>query len=295
MARRVRWPQVAPRLPVRAATAHKGRFGHVLVVAGDRGYGGAGLLAAEAAVRCGAGLVSLATRPEHVTAMLARCPAVMVQGVTHGSQLTPLLEAATVIVCGPGLGRGAWGQQMLQQVISTAKPRVLDADALNLLAQRAPVHAACQVLTPHPGEAARLLGQSVSEVEANRVQAVQALQHRYGGTVLLKGAGTLVASAAEVPAMVTGSNPGLASGGMGDVLSGMVGALLAQVREPGAATEIAAALHLACAGRAAAKRGFMGLIATDIIDTLPQLLGEAEGVVVNHETGFEEYGNDDHH
>jgi NAD(P)H-hydrate epimerase len=199
-------------LPPRAANAHKGHFGHLLVVAGDRGFGGAGLLAAEAAARSGAGLVSLATRPEYVTAALARCPSVMVHGLIHGSELPPLLDAASVVVCGPGIGRGAWGQQMLAQVIASDKPRVLDADALNLLSGRVAVPADNHVLTPHPGEAARLLKCLVPEVEADRVAAARKLQTLYGGTVLLKGAGTVVASDGGALDVISGSNPGCALG-----------------------------------------------------------------------------------
>lgn len=131
--------------------------------------------------------MSLATRPEHVFPALARCPSLMVRGVEHGNELRPLLEKADVVVCGPGIGQSAWGRQMLQQVLASDKPRLLDADALNLLSMQSPVAVDHQVMTPHPGEAARLLGCSVADVEADRLAAVQALQQRYGGIALLKG------------------------------------------------------------------------------------------------------------
>lgn len=272
-----RWESVQNWLPERPANAHKGRFGHVLVVAGERGFGGAGLLAAEAAARTGAGLVSLATRPEHVTAALARCPSVMVHGVTHGSGLPALLDAATVVVCGPGIGQGAWGQQMLQQVLDSDKPRILDADALNLLSSRPPGSAANQILTPHPGEAARLLNCTVAEVEADRVAAATELQSLYGGVVLLKGAGTVIASGLGAVDIAGGSNPGMATGGMGDVLSGVSGALYAQMIEsPGLAAVIGTVVHFESACRASEEKGYMGLIPTDVIDGLPQVLREAE-------------------
>ncbi|PCM45149.1 NAD(P)H-hydrate dehydratase [Marinobacter sp. ANT_B65] len=274
-----RWDSVKSWLPARAADAHKGRFGHVLVVAGDRGFGGAGILAAEAAVRSGAGLVSLATRPEHVTAALARCPSVMVHGLIHGSELPAMLDAATVVVCGPGLGRSAWGQQMLQQVIESGKPRVLDADALNLLSSRVTTCASAQILTPHPGEAARLLDCRVPDIEVNRIAAARKLQSLYGGVVLLKGAGTVIASGADVVDIAGGSNPGMATGGMGDVLSGVIGALYAQmIEEPAHAATIGAAVHLEAACRASADKGYMGLIPTDVIDALPQVFRETEAV-----------------
>ncbi|WP_100638602.1 NAD(P)H-hydrate dehydratase [Marinobacter salexigens] len=271
------WKSVQGWLPKRPANAHKGRFGHVLVVAGDRGFGGAGIMAAEAAARSGAGLVSLATRPEHVTAALARCPSVMVHGLTHGSELPPLLAAATVVVCGPGMGQSAWGQQMLQQVVESGKPRVLDADALNLLSTRAAVPANNQILTPHPGEAARLLDCLIAEVEADRLTAAKKLQSLYGGAVLLKGAGTIIAHGEAAVDIAGGSNPGMATGGMGDVLSGIIGALYAQMPESLAqVAAMGAVVHLEAAARASVHKGYMGLIPTDVIDALPHVFRDAE-------------------
>ncbi len=286
IARRLDWAAMSASLPCRPANAHKGRFGHVLIVAGDHGFGGAGILAAEAAARTGAGLVSLATRPEYVGAALARCPSLMVRGVNHGAELQTLMDAATVIVCGPGIGQGAWGQQMLQQVVASGKPRLLDADALNLLSAREAQRSdnqgdnqssEDQILTPHPGEAARLLGCTVPDVEADRLTAAMRLQETYGGVVLLKGAGTVIASGQDIPAIVSGSNPGMATGGMGDVLSGMIGSLWGQFANAQFATEIGASLHLAAAGIASQSTGFMGLLPNDVIDSLPTILSQAEG------------------
>ncbi|WP_298448383.1 NAD(P)H-hydrate dehydratase [uncultured Marinobacter sp.] len=277
VARLQNWDTVQRWIPRRRANAHKGQFGHVLIVAGDRGFGGAGILAAEAAARSGAGLVSLATRPEHVTAALARCPSVMVHGLIHGSELPSLLASATVVVCGPGIGQSAWGQQMLQQVIESGKLRVLDADALNLLSKRVAVPANNQILTPHPGEAARLLNCLVPEVEADRLVAANRLQSLYGGVVLLKGAGTVIASGDAAVDVAGGSNPGMATGGMGDVLSGIIGAVYAQMIEsPAHAAAIGAVVHLEAATRASAKLGYVGLVPTDVIDALPQVFREAE-------------------
>ncbi|AHI29875.1 carbohydrate kinase [Marinobacter similis] len=226
----------------------------------------------------GAGLVTLATRPEHVTAALARCPSVMVHGLIHGSELPPLLEAASVVVCGPGMGQGAWAQQMLEQVVESSKPRVLDADALNLLSTRVALPAENQVLTPHPGEAARLLGCLVPEVEADRMAAARTLQSVYGGTVLLKGAGTVIASDRETVDIVSGSNPGMATGGMGDVLAGIIGALYGQLDNARRAAALAASVHLAAANLASEEKGFMGLIPTDVIDALPKVLRQSEAL-----------------
>ncbi len=275
------WHQAQRYLPRLSPAAHKGDFGHVLVVAGDRGYGGAGLLAAEAAARSGAGLVTLATRSEHVTAALARCPSLMVRGVVHGNELAPLLEKADVVVCGPGLGQSAWGQQMLQQVLASGKPRLLDADALNLLAKRSAEPFAHQVITPHPGEAARLLDCSVADVEADRLAAVYRLSERFGGVALLKGAGTLVSVPGKIPALVPGANPGMGTGGMGDVLSGIVGGFMAQAVRASSiglaeGVLLGASLHLEAAVVASQQKGYRGLLPMDVIEALPVVLAAVE-------------------
>jgi NAD(P)H-hydrate epimerase len=200
----------------------------------------------------------------------------MVRGVSHGSELQHLIDAATVIVCGPGIGRGAWGQQMLQQVLASGKPRVLDADALNQLSERAAERSDNQVLTPHPGEAARLLGCTVSEVESDRIAAAANVQVLHGGIVLLKGAGTVIVDGQGIPIIVSGSNPGMATGGMGDELSGLIGSLWGQVESAHGATILAATLHLEAAMLGSNVKGFMGLLPHDVIDSLPVALSRAE-------------------
>lgn len=275
------WEQCRICLPRLSPAAHKGSLGHLLIVAGDRGYGGAGLLAAEAAARSGAGMVTLATRSEHVTAALSRCPSLMVRGLAHGNELTPLLDKADVVVCGPGLGQSAWGQQMLQQVLASGKPRLLDADALNLLAGQPPRPFDQQVITPHPGEAARLLDCSVADIEADRLTAVASLRERFGGVALLKGAGTLVSTPGRIPTLVPGANPGMATGGMGDVLSGIVGAFMAQAVRASAigipeGVLLGVTLHLEAAALASQRKGCRGLLSMDVIDALPVALAAAE-------------------
>ncbi len=273
------WAGLRRHLPRRPVTAHKGRFGHILVVAGDHGFGGAGLMAAEAAARTGAGLVTLATRAEYVGPALTRCPSLMVRGVSHGSELSELIDAADTLVCGPGLGRHAWGQQMLQQVLRSGKQRILDADALNLMAEQDPERFADQVLTPHPGEAARLLQCSVKDIEADRLEAAESIQQTFGGVILLKGAGTVVADGRSRPWVLDGGNPGMATGGMGDILSGMIGALLGQGLSPLDAARMAAGLHLSAANLASRQWGYMGLLPTDVMAMVPRLLAAAEGLV----------------
>jgi NAD(P)H-hydrate epimerase len=166
---------------------------------------------------------------------------------------------------------------MLQQVLVCNKPQVLDADALNLmasgvLADKAPEAAYNRILTPHPGEAARLLGCTVAEVEIARLSAARRLQSHCGGTILLKGAGTVIASMHGQMYVASGSNPGLATGGMGDVLAGIAGGLWAQWADPSQAAVTAAALHLAAANMATQQFGYMGLQPTDVIDALPRVL-----------------------
>ena len=261
-------------LPSRPANAHKGLYGTVLVIGGDEGMAGAAAMAAEAALRCGAGLVRVATRPEHVAALVARTPEVMPLGVSSGPELEPLLEAADVLVVGPGLGQSPWSEYLLQMAAASGKPMVLDADGLNLLAAGklgSEYPRDNWVLTPHPGEAARLLQCATQEVQADRFAAAQALQQRYGGVVVLKGYGTLIAGADELLLSDYG-NPGMASGGMGDVLSGVLGSLLAQHLPPLRATALGVCLHGAAADIAAAE-GQRGLAASDLIPEMRALLG----------------------
>jgi NAD(P)H-hydrate epimerase len=266
-------------LPPRARTAHKGSCGHVLVVGGDHGTAGAALMAALAAGRVGAGLVSCATRAEHVAAIVGRAPEVMALGVRSGQELQPALARASVIVVGPGIGQAAWGEQLLAEVLRTDKPLVIDADALNLLAGCKGGASGCDhwILTPHPGEAARLLDTTTADIQRDRFAAARALQQRYGGAVILKGAGTLIATSNGI-AVAPYGNPGMASGGMGDVLSGVLGGLLAQGLSLAQAAELGVCLHGRAADLAAESDGERGLLATDL---LPHLRHLVNGVSVS--------------
>ncbi|TXI48091.1 MAG: NAD(P)H-hydrate dehydratase [Lysobacter sp.] len=268
----------------RARDAHKGRYGRVLCVGGEHGYGGALALCAEAAHRAGAGLVSAATRAEHVQTLLTRRPECMARAVDDGDALRPLLDEASVVAVGPGLGRGAWGAGLLDAALASAKPAVIDADALNLLAPRAPRALGDATLTPHPGEAARLLGVDVGEIERDRFRAAQSLAARYGCVVVLKGAGTVVAAPNEIPVVIDAGNPGMASGGMGDALTGILAALIAQsAAAPGDAQDAAhrasthaiavcgALLHSAAADAAAREGGERGLLASDLFPHVRRL------------------------
>ncbi len=302
---------VAKLLPPRRPATHKGDCGHVLVVGGDVGYGGAALMAAEAAARSGAGTVSLLTRAAHVTAMLSRRPEVMVRAIEapdgdDAGLVVRMIARASVVVIGPGLGRSAWSSAMLRLVLQEAGqriPLVVDADALNLLAEkraqlteltsggdlsRAPASASGLrrqnwVLTPHPGEAARLLGLSNEQVKADRFAAVRRLQELWGGACLLKGAGSLlcfaesgVEGALSHIEVCTEGNPGMATGGMGDVLSGMIGAFLAQGLSLADSLRCAVCIHGESADLAAAAAGERGLLPTDLLQHIRQLVNNSQ-------------------
>ncbi|AZC99786.1 NAD(P)H-hydrate dehydratase [Pseudomonas chlororaphis] len=261
-----------PRLAARSPSAHKGQFGHLLLIGGDRGFGGAALLCAESALRSGAGMVSLATRSEHVAAALARVPEVMALGTDSANQLMGLLEQASVIVAGPGLGQAAWGRSLLSAAANAPRPQVWDADALNLLAKGGLTLPSGSVITPHPGEAARLLGISTAQVQADRPAAARALSKKYTAVAILKGAGSLIASPDGRLARCDRGHPAMATAGLGDVLAGLVGALLAQGMPAFDSACLAVWLH-AVAGEHQGKLG-RGLAASDLIPVIRQLLEE---------------------
>lgn len=271
---RVRLSELGGLLPKRRRDSHKGDHGHVLIVGGDHGCAGAVLLAAEAAARSGAGLISVATRPAHVGALVSRRPELMAQGIDHADELDALLKRATVVVCGPGLGQGAWGFSLLTKVLASGLPLVLDADGLNLLVLHKLQCPPQAVLTPHPGEAARLLNSDVQSIQSDRFAAVHELSDRYQATVLLKGPGTLITATDQPAALVDAGNPGMASGGMGDVLSGIIGALLGQGLKPYDAARLAALVHGLAADRAVLHQGERGLLATDLLPYVRRLLNE---------------------
>ncbi len=259
-----------PVLPPRPRQAHKGLFGLLLVIGGDLGTGGAALMAAEAGLRCGAGMVGLATRPEHVLASLVRCPEIMCHGLESSFALESLRQRATVLVVGPGLGQRAWGRSLLGLAARCPVPQVWDADALNLLAEGVACLPGQAIITPHPGEAARLLGSSIAEVQQDRPAAARALARRFDCVAVLKGAGTLVAAPDGQLALCDRGHPAMASAGLGDVRAGLLGALLAQGLSPFAAACLGVWLH-ARAGEQAGQEG-RGLLATELIPLARQLL-----------------------
>jgi len=259
-----------PLLAKRHRCAHKGSQGHVLLIGGEAGFSGAIRLAAEATLRIGAGLVSVATRSCHAGYINMARPELMCHGIEDADELMPLLDKATTVVIGPGLGQSEWAKGLFDRVIESDLPLVMDADALNLLAKTS-VSRDNWVLTPHPGEAARLLNTTTDEIAKDRFAAVSQLQENFAGVVVLKGAGTLLANTEEIMLSTTG-NPGMASGGMGDVLAGMVAGLLAQKLSLSQAATTAVFLHGEAADLAAARDGERGLLASDLMPFIKQLI-----------------------
>jgi NAD(P)H-hydrate epimerase len=271
---------LAPISSPRSHNSHKSQYGHVLVIGGNYGMPGAVILAAKAALRSGTGMVSVVTREEHISAVAGAIPEAMVYASADGSleskQLKALVSKITHIVIGPGLGQDAWAHRLFSHVMELDKPIVLDADALNLLAEKCSVDkhvniSAPHIITPHPGEAARLLSNELNiisaDIQSDRFAAVQALYEMMDGVVVLKGSGTLVFDGESLAVCPLG-NPAMAVAGMGDVLSGVIAALAAQGLSMSQAASIGVCMH-AKAGDLAAEDITRGMLATDVIEKLP--------------------------
>ncbi|WP_394125974.1 NAD(P)H-hydrate dehydratase [Vibrio hepatarius] len=251
-------------LPKRCPTAHKGKHGRLLCIGGNEGYSGAIRLCASAAARTGAGLIRTLCHESSTLALQVGCPEVMTRSWSgESSLLNEALQATDVIALGPGLGTDSWAQTLMSACKEISKPKVCDADALNMLAN-IPYVDQQRVITPHPGEAARLLGCSVVAVEQNRFQAVTDLQSKYGGVVVLKGAGTLICDGHDIYVCNAG-NPGMATGGMGDVLTGIIAAMLAQGLSLSDAAKVGTLIHSTAADKLANQYGQIGLLASDVI------------------------------
>ncbi len=257
-------------LPKRSRRGYKNQYGHVLLVGGNEGMAGAIILAAEAALRSGAGLVSVATRANNLTPLLSRCPEVMAHAVGGGEELGTLLEKADSVVIGPGLGRDDWALELFAAVLSSGKPMVVDADALNMLAI-APRYYEHWILTPHSKEAARLLG--VASVQEDRFKVATELHARYGGVVVLKGLGSLVQDDEQLSLCPFG-NPGMASAGMGDVLAGVIGSLIGQTGNLYEAACMGVVNHARAADSIVTQLGEVGLAASDLPLVIGQLLSD---------------------
>ena len=274
-------------LSPRSRAAHKGDFGHVLLIGGNKGMPGAIIMAAETAIQCGAGRVTVVTRKRHLTALAVRCPEVMGTSIKSRSGLGSLTEGKNVIVIGPGLGRDDWGLKLLKDALAAECPIVLDADALNLLSDHPQLlngRKSPMIFTPHPGELSRLSGLDVPTIQKNRFAALvdshgqlttligeRGADYQADIALLLKGAGTLIFDGQDT-ALCSDGNPGMAVAGMGDVLSGVIGALLAQGLEPFKAAQMATWLHASAADEVVAGQGETGLRATELIPVIRQRL-----------------------
>jgi hydroxyethylthiazole kinase-like uncharacterized protein yjeF len=253
----------------RGRTLHKGLAGRVLIVGGGEGMPGSVRMSAQAAYRVGAGLVQVASFPDHVHQITAGCPEIMAVGVGIPGDLDSALAQADVVAIGPGLGTTEWARALLARVLETRLPLVVDADALNLMVD-AEIRRDNWVLTPHPGEAGRLAGIGTSAVQADRPETVAALRNRFGGVIVLKGSGSLV-NDGELWLCDRG-NPGMASGGMGDVLTGIISGLAAQGQHLSAAARYGVWLHATAADQAALQGGEIGLMATDLLACLRKII-----------------------
>lgn len=251
-------------LTPRKASSHKGDFGHVLIIGGNKGMMGAANLAGLGALRSGAGLVSVATHPHHAALLNITQPEIMCHGIDKAKDILPLLQKASVLILGPGLGNNDWAKALFKCVIkNNTKPIILDADALNLLAKMK-VRIKHAIITPHPGEAARLLSQSNADIQEHRWQSTITMQKQYAEVCVLKGKGTIIYDG-EHSFVCTEGNPGMASGGMGDLLSGIIAGLLAQKLDLSTAAALGVCLHAKAGDIAAKTHGTRGLLASDLL------------------------------
>ena len=262
-----------PRLKPREPATHKGNIGHAVCIGGNAQFPGAIRLSGESALRAGASLVSVACHKESAALIFYERPEFMLAPHDANDQrAASFLVQAKVVILGPGLGKDAWAKAWFEQVMLSPSPQVVDADGLRLLSESPNVNHQ-RVLTPHPGEAASLLHCDIATIENNRFSSVKAIAQNYGGICLLKGPGTLISDGNRVWVNTTG-NPGMASGGMGDVLSGLVGALMIQIPDMLEATRLAVYIHGQAADILAEKEGMNGMLASDLLPVIRRLLNE---------------------
>lgn len=264
--------QLRQNLPKRANTLHKGQAGHVVVIAGDQGMGGAGLMASLSAYRSGAGLVTLLTHPTHANDIMIAHPEIMVHAIDNPSlSIASFVDRASALVIGPGLNESSWSKSVLSTAVTHPIPKVIDAGALDYIHQHQ-LNLSQAILTPHPGEAARLLNTTSQAVQLDRFRHVKALYDREENIVVLKGAGTLVYAGEKPVFICTAGNAGMASGGMGDILAGIIGSFLAEGVALFDAACIGVQLHSEAADIAMSHHGQRSLMATDVLVELKNIL-----------------------
>ncbi|MCR5537087.1 MAG: NAD(P)H-hydrate dehydratase [Succinivibrio sp.] len=269
----VRYEDVREDLPLRTPSANKSDSGRILLIGGAKGMGGALLIAGLGALRAGAGLVKLALDPLNIPAVNARCPELMTVDYNDTARFEEALDWADVIAIGPGLSQSAQAQELLKLVEESDKYVIYDADALNLMVRLGPNYNKQRIITPHPGEAGRLLGQSAAKVNADRFEAALTLQDKYGGVVLLKGAGTVICNGRRFSIIREGS-AALATGGSGDLLTGILAALVGQGLSLHQAALCAACIHGRAGAAEGAEQGMLGTLPTDL---LPKVRGLING------------------
>jgi ADP-dependent NAD(P)H-hydrate dehydratase / NAD(P)H-hydrate epimerase len=266
-------------LPRREADTHKGTYGHLLVVAGSAGKTGAAVMAGQSAMRAGAGLVTIATTAEAGPLVESRCMEVMVETLAC-ERVDDLLDGKRAVALGPGLSTAEGISALAASLLGALEvPAVIDADGINILASEPGVLGRVSsplVLTPHPGEMARLTGKSVPDIQADRIGAARDAASIFRAVIALKGARTVVAAPDGRVFVNPTGNPGMASGGMGDVLTGLVGGFLAQGLPALDATLLAVHLHGLAGDRGAARLGQHALVATDVLAEVPAILRDWE-------------------
>ncbi|MBN9230194.1 MAG: NAD(P)H-hydrate dehydratase [Legionella sp.] len=257
-------------LTARKKNSHKGDYGHVVILGGGPGMPGAVFMAAKAALRSGAGAVTVGTWKEYASSAVVGLPEAMVVGIKSSRDLHHLLKRATVCVLGPGLGETDWAVDIFSEAITSQLPMIIDASALRLLAE----HSLADdnwILTPHPGEAAALLATNTQQIQHDRFAAASRIQRQYGGVVVLKGCGSIIQTEQDVY-LCTQGNPAMASAGMGDVLSGVIAGLLAQGLSLSESAQVGVYAHAHAGDIIAQRLGGAGLIASDLIETLPSVI-----------------------
>lgn len=260
----------------RKPDANKGNFGHVLIIGGDFGMGGAAIMAAEAAYRSGAGKVTVLTHEENLTALLSRLPSAMTisQNLISEKNWEKIFDEKSVVVIGPGLGKSAWSRELFAAAMSVNLPKIIDADALNLLSESEKIFdLKNSIITPHPGEAARLLKISTDAIQLNREISAQKLYEKFGAIAVLKGKGTIIFSNKSIHQCAYG-NAGMAVAGMGDVLSGLIAGLVAQHLDIADAAILGVEIHGLAGDLVAKKQGEIGMIPSDLFAYIPLIIND---------------------
>ncbi len=254
----------------RKADSHKGNFGHVLIIGGDYGMGGAVIMAAEAAYRVGAGKVTVLSRAENYAALLAKLPNAMT--VSAGKISKNIFENKNVIVIGCGLGKSKWANDLLKISLASNLPKIIDADALNIISEGKKIpDLKNSIITPHVGEAARLLGLSTSQIQKDRESAAKKLQKKFRAISVLKGKDSLICGKDFLHKCQFG-NAGMAVAGMGDVLSGMIAGLVAQNLNLQDAAVLGVEIHARAGDLVAKNQGEIGMIPNDLFFYIPRII-----------------------